>query len=172
MAFGLSSGAIVGVQSLIPSGFAPALYNPKDVVVTLGAIPISKGIARGTFVTARRNKTTWSMITGCDGEDVRVRTNDYSGTISLTLRQGSPINDHLSAQLLADEISGVLAAPMVIDHVSGRSLAAGSFVSIEGPPPLVFSTREEDVTWNFICSKWQPFNGGFNPLLSTAPDVV
>lgn len=167
MAFGLTSGAIHATDSLLPSGSVPVFYSPKDVVVTLGTIPISQGIASGTFITARRTKPTWRIIDGCDEEDVRVRTNTFSGTVSLTVRQGSPINDILTSLLVADEASGVLAAPMVIDHVHGRSLYAGSFVSIEGPPDAVFSDTEQNVPWNFICSKWRPFTGGFNPLVKT-----
>lgn len=168
MAFSLTSGVLNLGDQLIPQGLATVSYRPTDVNILFGALPIHHGIADGTFITARRNKPTWRGIKGCDGEGARIRTNDFSATITLTLRQGSPVNDFLSAHILADEISGVLAVPMFIDHVHGRSTYVSSFTSIVAPVDMAFGTGEGDNVWSFISDNFQPLTGGFNPLIQAA----
>jgi len=166
MAIGLISGALT--RDLLPPGLGQVIYRPNDVRIVVGATPIT-GFASGTFITARRNKPTWKTIKDCDGPGIRIRTNDYSATISLKLRQGSPSNDFLSSLILADEISGELAVPMTVQHIPGRSIYVSSFTSIEGPPPMAFGTDENDVPWTFLSDNWQPFTGGFNPIRKEAP---
>lgn len=165
MGISLTSGILNLGDQLVPQGLAPVRYRPTDVNVLFGGLPLHHGISTGTFITATRNKKSWRGIKGCDGEGARIRTNDFSATITLTLRQGSPTNDFLSAHVIADEISGVLAVPMFIDHVHGRSTYVSSFTTVEGPTDMAFGTDEGDNIWVFLSDNFQPITGGFNPFL-------
>ena len=170
MTISLTSGVLNLGDQLIPQGLAKVDYRPTDVNILFGTLPLHHGISEGTFVTARRNKPTWRGLKGCDGEGCRIRTNDFSASITVSIRQGSPVNDFLSSHILADEITGVLAVPMFIDHVHGRSTYISMFTSILAPVDMAFGTGEGDNVWSFFSDNFQPITGGFNPFLS-APFV-
>lgn len=168
MATTLTSGTINTENHPPSSTGLPVKYRPTDVHIIFGGFPLHHGISSGTFFTAARNKSTWRGVKGCDGEGIRIRTNDFSARGTLTLRQGSATNDFLSAHILADEISGMLAVPMYVKHIYGRSTYVSSFTTIEMPTDAAFGTNEGDNIWTFLSDNWQPFTGGFNPFIQLA----
>lgn len=70
---------------------ATATYDPKSVIVTINGRPLT-GFADGTFIKGERNNDTYSTHVGVDGEVTRVKNNDKTGTISITLKHNSPSN--------------------------------------------------------------------------------
>ena len=70
-------------------------YDPAQVVITIGGIPMS-GFSEATFIELAYTEPTWNMITGADGLTTRSKTNNYTATLTLTLKQSSVSNDVLS----------------------------------------------------------------------------
>ena len=59
-------------------------YDPKQISVIVGGAIIS-GFADGEFVTTERNEDAFTLNVGADGEGGRVKSNNKSGRITLTL---------------------------------------------------------------------------------------
>lgn len=99
------------------------VYDPKQVVIAFGAIPVS-GFADGTFLNVEQNEDAFSLQVGTDGEACRSRSNNNSARITFTLMQSSLSNDLLSAQHELDKALplGAGAVPLLIKDLSGRSL--------------------------------------------------
>lgn len=68
-----------------------ATYDPKSVIVTVNG-NIVTGFADGTFVKGERNEDTYSNHVGVDGKVTRVKNNNETGTITITLQHNSPSN--------------------------------------------------------------------------------
>lgn len=95
-------------------------YDPKSVVLVFGGATIS-GYADGTFITVERNSDNFSMISGADGEVSRAKTNDRTGSITITLTQTSPSNSLLSFYEALDQRTGSGVAPVGITDLKGGS---------------------------------------------------
>ncbi|PWU04930.1 MAG: DUF3277 domain-containing protein, partial [Verrucomicrobia bacterium] len=77
-------------------------YDPKNIICTINGAQIS-GYTEATFIEVVRDSPTWTKVVGADGLVTRGKTNDFSGTLTLTLKQSSPSNDVLSGLLALDE---------------------------------------------------------------------
>lgn len=95
-------------------------YDPASVVVSVGGVPMS-GYADGTFVSVDRDEDAFTKVTGADGNTTRVKTNNRSGSLTLTLMQSSPSNDVLSGFAQLDEALNAGVVPVLIKDLSGTS---------------------------------------------------
>lgn len=136
-------------------------YDPKEVSITYGGISISDGIAPGTFIEINRNSPIYTKFVGTDGEVIRVRTNDRTGTIRVTYRQGSSTHPVLSAVAASDEITGVVAVPFALFDFNGSTTSISSQAWIREYPDIIYSDIEDIVTWTWDCRDVTPFLGGF-----------
>lgn len=123
-------------------------YNPKLVLCTLGAIPIS-GFADGTFLKIERKSDAFNQKVGADGESCRTRTNDNSAKISVTLMQSSASNDLLSAQHSLDKAlpAGLGTSALLIKDLSGRTLFEAAQAWIVKEPDQEFGKEAADREW-------------------------
>ena len=138
-------------------------YDPRAVVMTWGPTLLTRGIPQGNFVTIERNSVTWELRRGGDGEVARVRTNDFSGRISFTLRRGSQTNTALAAQLQVDEITGLIILPFLLKDLSGVTLWASPIAFLEGFPIDSYGGDEGTREWTLLCDPLIPFPGGSLP---------
>ena len=123
-------------------------FDPAQVIVTVGSRSIS-GYADGTFVSISRDADSFSKYVGADGVVARTKTNNFSGSVTITLMQTSPDNDYLSALLSAAENSSVNGAGVFnvkITDKTGTSVFTSANGWIRKPPDVEysreFSTRE------------------------------
>ena len=79
------------------------------------------GFSDGTFLEIDRDEPTWNKIVGADGYVTRGKTNNFSGSLTLTLKQSSPSNDVLSGFMALDEVSNSAIVPILIKDLSGNS---------------------------------------------------
>lgn len=79
------------------------------------------GFSDGTFLEVIRNEQTWNLVVGADGYATRGKTNNYSGQVTLTLKQSSPSNDVLSGFIALDELTNNGIVPVLIKDLSGNS---------------------------------------------------
>ena len=135
-------------------------YDPTKVILIFAGIPLNRGIVRGTFITVARTTRTWRHEKGCDGEATRVRTNDFSGIVEVTMQQSAAIQAALAAVLLVDETTGLGVGPLYMQDFSGRTLHASPRAYIEGAPDDGFGTDIGARTWAFVCDPLLMFSGG------------
>lgn len=134
-------------------------YDPKDIIVTLAGAPM-EGFAEGTFVNAERTNDSFQTVVGADGEGARAKSNDQSGTVTVTLMQTSLSNDILSAQLTLDELQGDGVFPLLIKDLNGLTIIAAESAYIQKPPAAGYGRELEDRVWVIATPKLEMFIGG------------
>jgi hypothetical protein len=134
-------------------------YNPVDVAVVVAAIPIS-GFADGTFIIAARDNPAFTKGSGADGEGWRAKSNDRTGTVTLTLLQTSVSNDALSALAALDEASGDGVGPLLVKDNSGRTLIAAETCWVEKIADSEFAREVTNREWVIHTDRLNVFVGG------------
>jgi hypothetical protein len=136
-------------------------YDPSQVVITIGGVPMS-GFTDGTFLEINRNEPTWNLVVGADGFATRGKTNNFSGTMNLTLKQSSPSNDVLSGFLALDELSNSGVVPILVKDVSGNSLYFSAQGWISTYANSTFAKEITDRTWIISLADVDIFVGSNN----------
>lgn len=116
---------------------ATATFDPRNVSIIIGSHVVG-GFADGTFITVERSTPTWSKQIGASGESVRIKSNDRSGKITLTLQQTSLSNDVLDGYRMADELKNAGKFPFIMNEAGGASLAEGTETWVLQPPNLEY----------------------------------
>ena len=133
-------------------------YNPKEVIVTIGGIPMS-GYSDGTFLEIVRTEQTWSTIVGADGFVTRGKTNNFSGTLTLTLKQSSPSNDVLSGFIIADELTNSGIIPILVKDLSGNSTYFAAQGWVQAYANSTFGKEINDREWTIALANLDLFVG-------------
>lgn len=165
MAISVASGGILDTGGIaVGDGASRQLrkYVPSAVHMIWGGIPIHLGAATGQFISISHTVPRYKLVKGTDGEGVRVRSNDFSARVSLTIRAGSGTNDVLSFASAADDLSGLLAVPLWINDGTGSSLYTSPLAFLEAPADVSFGTEEGNVIWDFLCDVLIGHTGGSN----------
>ena len=138
---------------------ALSTFDPASVVITVGGVPIS-GYADGTFALLTRSVDAWSMVTGADGLTTRVKSNNRSGTLTLTLTQTSPSNDVLSGFAVADELSNSGVVPILIKDLSGTTVLFSATGWVQKFPDVEYSNILTNREWILGLADIDVFVGG------------
>lgn len=134
-------------------------YNPAQVQLVVAGIPIS-GYAEGTFINIGRDNPAFTNGSGSDGEGWRAKSNDFTGTCTLTLLQTSASNDALSALAVLDEASGDGVGPLLMVDLSGRSLYQAETCWIEKVSDAEFGRDKTNREWVIKTDRLIVFVGG------------
>lgn len=124
-------------------------YDPNKTTISVAGINIT-GFAAGTFVQCERNEDGFSLVVGADGNATRVRNQNRSGKITLTLQQGSPSNATLSALAVADELDGSGVGAFLAKDASATTtatLASAQNVWITKLAPFERGKEAGEVVW-------------------------
>ena len=138
---------------------AVTTYDPKQILITLGGVPVS-GFADGTFVTVERDEDAFSKVVGADGITSRAKSNNRGGVITVTLQQTSPANDTLSGFLLADETSNNGIFPIMVKDNSGRSLNFSATGWVKKAPSQEYGKEIATREWEIDVADLDVFIGG------------
>jgi hypothetical protein len=134
-------------------------YDPKQVLVIIGGIPMS-GFADGAFVSVERTSDTFTKVSGADGIISRAKTNDRSGALKFTIAQTSPSNDVLTGIAITDELSNAGVVPVLIKDNSGRSVFVSAFGWVKKPPTSEFAKDITNREWTLDLADLDVFVGG------------
>ena len=134
-------------------------YNPVDVQVIINGI-IVEGYAKDTFVVVARNNDSWALKVGASGEGVRGKSNDKSGTFTVTLLQSSKSNDALSAMAILDEASGDGVGSCLVKDNSGTTLHQCETGWLKKPADSEHGGEPGDREWVVETEKLLMFDGG------------
>lgn len=136
-----------------------AQYDSKQVKVIVDGNPIS-GYVDGTFVEVEFDEQQWNKVTGADGLTSRSKTNNYGGTVTITLQGTSPSNDVLSALWNRDRRNNTGAIPILIKDANGRTVWTAQKAWIQQMPNQAFSKDVEDREWVLDCADLMGHAGG------------
>ena len=134
-------------------------YDPKKVVVTFGGV-LLQGYASGTFIVVEETEDAFGMEAGAGGDVVRVRNNNETGTITVTLQAESPTNDLLSALSKIDRRTGLGYKPIMVKNLFGTTLANAAEAWVRKSPNAEYATEAGSREWVFDCAKIDVFIGG------------
>lgn len=133
--------------------------DPKSVIIAIGGVPMS-GFADGTFLEITADAQQFSKVTGADGYTTRVKTNNYGGTLTLTLSQSSPSNDVLSALLNADRLRNAGVVPILIKDLTGTTKIFSATAWIQQMPDVAYGNAINNRAWVFDLAEMDTFIGG------------
>lgn len=134
-------------------------FNPKQVLLSVGGVPIS-GYSDGTQISVERTEDTFTMTTGADGYTTRVKTNDRTASMTITLAQSSPSNDILSGFAALDELSDSGVVPVLLKDNSGTSLVFSAQCWIRRYPTQDFAKSISNREWMIDMTDVEMFVGG------------
>ena len=133
-------------------------YDPKLTTVIFGPLQI-QGFAEEK-ISVSYSDDSFDLAIGCDGEATRVRKNNNSATITVTLQQSSPSNDSLSVISIADRGTNVGMFPLTFVDGSGSTVAFAANAYIQKHPDLTYSNSNQTCQWVFITDNLGMFTGG------------
>jgi len=133
-------------------------YDPKQVIVTINGIPMS-GFSDGTFLEIDRTEPTWNTVVGADGLVTRGKTNNFTGTLTLTLKQSSPSNDVLSGLMAIDEATNRGVFPVFVKDLSGNSIYFGGRCWVTQYANSTFGKDISDRQWTLMMDEADVFVG-------------
>ncbi|MFC3227331.1 phage structural protein [Marinibaculum pumilum] len=135
-------------------------YDPRDVQVIIGGFSMT-GYADGTYVSVTSDEAAYNKTIGADGEVSRARTNNRSGTMTLTLKQTSASNDVLTGFAIADETANGGVFPAMVKEVgSGRTLLFAAAAWIQQWPDVGYSKEIGNREWTIALATIDRFVGG------------
>lgn len=134
-------------------------YDPSQVIIAFSGVPLS-GFTDGTFCEIVRDEATWVKTVGADGIVTRGKTNNRSGTLTVTLKQSSPSNDVLSGFMIADELSNKGVFPVIVKDLSGTSIYFAAQGWISAFANSTFGKEISDRSWIISLAETDIFVGG------------
>jgi hypothetical protein len=123
-----------------------ATYDPRKITVTLGGTIVT-GYADGTFVSVERTSDAFTMVTGADNLTTRTKTNDKSGTLTLTLQQTSVSNDIISGFASLDETANVGVFSLLVKDVLGTTLIQARSAWVRKLPVIEYGNELSNREW-------------------------
>lgn len=123
-------------------------YDPKKVITTFSGIPLS-GFADGSFIQVTASSDRYTKKIGADGEVARVRGNDDTSEVTITLLATSKSNTVLTSYLNADRLSNKGIAPLSITDLDGGLIFFWPQAWIRKTPDITKSKDIEEVAWVF-----------------------
>lgn len=121
-------------------------YDASQVVLTINGAVIG-GYADGTFINVEREEPSFTKVVGADGTVSRAKSNNKSGTLTITLKQTSPSNDVLSALLAQDELNADGVFPVLLKDNSGETRIFSGTGWVQGFPPSEFAKEISEREW-------------------------
>ncbi len=140
-------------------------YDPGQVVMVFKGVQMM-GFASGTFIKASRSEDAFSMVAGAHGDVTRVRSRNRTGSVTVMLQAGSPVNDLLSAILASDELAGLGVGPLMVKDNNGNTLITAANAWIRKIPDGEFADDQSDREWILDCAvlTFDPLGGALTVL--------
>jgi hypothetical protein len=126
-------------------------YDPEQILIIIGGFPIY-GLTDGTFLSIDRNEDAYSIFSGADGQVARVKSNNPTATMTLTLMQTSESNQILSTFALLDQASNSGTFPVLVKDIEGTTLIFSSKGWIQRMPTTEFSKDISNREWTIALS--------------------
>lgn len=134
-------------------------YDPALVLCSLGSIGLSS-FADGTFIEVSRNEDAFSELVGANGDVVRARNRNKSGTVVVTLLAGAPENDLLSALAEEDELAGTGVRPFLVKEANGTTVCSGQNAYVRKVATAGFGKESGTREWTIAVTDLEMFVGG------------
>jgi len=123
-------------------------FDPKDLIITLAGAKI-KGYAE-TMVAISRPDPMWNSQVGAEGDTMRVKTNNRTTDVTITLQQSSPSINVMSDIATRDYDNSDSAFHLKIDY-NGKMLLQANSCYIEKKPDATWGNTPQDREFLIKC---------------------
>ncbi len=147
----------------MPANDTIKVYNPDEVVLTVGPVILTSGFAEDTFIEIEQDTDDTEDVVGVDGEVTVSRTNDRRATATFTLMQTSDGNDGLSAlSNLTRNAPGMVGAinAFIVKDLNGRALYTAQNSWVSAPPPVTYGRKATERAWKVRIANHVRTDGG------------
>lgn len=144
-------------------------YSPEDVLMVISwnapgdsGSHILSGTAEGTFIVYERTVPRATLYVGSDLSAARTLRRNKSGTITVTLMQGSESNDILSELARKDEEArnNDYLLSITLKDTFGRTMLFAPQAFLGNDPSISFGTDYGTRDWTFEVLNVQRHFGG------------
>jgi len=139
-------------------------YNLDEVLLMIAGVPITE-YADGDVISFDFPADDWLTSTGSHGSVMRSKNtenNIIEGTI--TLMQGSPVNETLSQMAATDLLTGLGAGAFMLKDLNGTTLLAAEACWIKKRAPIKMGKEAGSAEWA-ITVALPEYNMGQNRLV-------
>lgn len=136
--------------------FEVATYSPTDVQLVISGYVIQGW----NSLSISRTTPEYKLIRGVRGKHTRVRSQDTSCSLIVSLSQSSPTNDVFSDVLKEDRETGNGKLKIILKDSSGSSRFESSEAYITGYPTSSYTDGFESREWTIFCQESNFIVGG------------
>lgn len=126
-------------------------YSPGEVDLFLAILYQVEDYSPDSLISISKDENYYNTIKGATGGIERVRVEDNTHTLTISLSQTSPTNTILNALATLDRYSGNGFFPIFAKDASGQSLFIASSCWIESPPEASYTGSVETRVWTIRC---------------------
>ena len=132
-------------------------FDPKDMIVNVNGFIIS-GFGE-QMISIARPDVMWNMVTGATGDVCRVKTNNFSADVTMTLQQTSPFLDILNDIANADETESRGVCELTItyrkrtNNQNENVMFKSTTAFIEKKPDSSWANTPQDREFVFKCAQ-------------------
>ncbi len=123
-------------------------FDFKKVTATFGPVILTE-FAAGSSIKVARNEQAWTTQVGASGEATRSKSNNNTGTVTITLQQTSPSNKKLGTYARLDELSNSGKQPLMIVDQNGETVVACASAWIQKIPDIEYGPESSTREWVF-----------------------
>jgi hypothetical protein len=134
-------------------------YDPAQVILVVDGETIS-GYAAGTQLSITWNNDFWTDEVGNDGEDTRIKGNNFSALITCNLMQSSDSNDILSAIVNEDIINSNRIFEVRVRDLLGTTELSSSKCRLKRYADVNFANTGQPRPWRIYCPNLTGVVGG------------
>jgi len=159
------------------NGFTVATYSPKDVILNIGGYQVSGWMS----IAISRNSRGFTVVKGIRGKNTRVRNQDTSATLIVSLMASSQANDVFSYIHELDMQEGTGRLSLTLKDISGSSVFSTNEGYITGYPVVSKTGQIETTVWEifaqttvdyFVGGNTRPSTNMFDSAVTEASDFI
>ena len=122
-------------------------YSPSDVIITFGGYVLENWDS----VSVKRSSPSFKIVKGIRGKNTRVRTQNTSAELTLTLPITSVANAVLGEIVYKDELYGTGRLSITIKDVQGFEVFYSSEAYVEKPADKEYGPEMSSRAWTIHC---------------------
>jgi len=135
-------------------------FNLAQCQFIVNGLPI-EGFGESDAAVWAPDEDLYTKVVGADGEVSRARTNNYSGSLTITLMSTSKSNDVMNAlMILTKLISAGDMAAILIQDLGSPDRFFGQKCWLKREPDMSFGRDVTERTWTFDVARGDTTHGG------------
>ncbi len=133
-------------------------YNLDEVTLSIAGVVVTE-FATGDAIEIEFDEDDWNVTQGHHGSVVRSKMPNNIASITVTVMQGSPVNELLQSLSDQDRFTGFGAGPFFVKDLNGTSLATAPSSWIKKVPNMTMGTEPGEREWQVTAANLEMHHG-------------